>query len=115
MLPRLVREGRRANKLLLDPPRKGAARAALEAIAGTGTERIVYVSCDPATLARDCRILAGFGYGIGSVQPVDMFPNTSHVETVVLLRRKNIDDHLEFMWTDEEFGDHVRTKKVVKK
>ncbi|MBR0134662.1 MAG: 23S rRNA (uracil(1939)-C(5))-methyltransferase RlmD [Clostridia bacterium] len=115
VLPRLVREGRRANKLLLDPPRKGAARAALEAIAGTGTERIVYVSCDPATLARDCRILAGFGYGIGSVQPVDMFPNTSHVETVVLLRRKNIDDHLEFMWTDEEFGDHVRTKKVVKK
>ena len=38
-----------------------------------------------------------------------------HVETVVLLRRKNFDDHLEFMWTDEEFGDHVRTKKVVKK
>ena len=41
--------------------------------------------------------------------------NDSHIETVVLLRRKNIDDHLEFMWTDEEFGDHVRTKKVVKK
>ena len=87
LLPRLVREGRRFDAVVLDPPRKGADAMALEAIAGSGAKRIVYVSCDPATLARDLKILHGYGYNIDSVQPVDMFPMTGHVETAVQLSR----------------------------
>ena len=67
-------------------------------------QRVVYVSCDPATLARDLKYFAEHGYETREVTPVDMFPRTAHVESVVLLRRKNIDDHLEFTWTDQEFG-----------
>lgn len=87
VLPRLVADGRRFDCVCLDPPRKGADIAALDAIAESGAKRIVYVSCDPATLARDLKILCENGYGIVSVQPVDMFPMTGHVECVVLMSR----------------------------
>ena len=73
---------------MLDPPRRGAEKPALDAIVNSGAERIAYVSCNPATLARDCKILAAAGYFPMSVQPVDMFPMTHHVETVVLLSRE---------------------------
>lgn len=87
-LPRLVAEGKRFSAILLDPPRRGAEKPALDAIVNSGAERIAYVSCNPATLARDCKILAAAGYYPISVQPVDMFPMTHHVETVVLLSRE---------------------------
>ena len=74
---------------MLDPPRRGAEKPALDAIVNSGAERIAYVSCNPATLARDCKILAAAGYAPMSVQPVDMFPMTHHVETVCLLVRRN--------------------------
>ena len=73
---------------MLDPPRRGAEKPALDAIVNSGAERIAYVSCNPATLARDCKILAAAGYAPMSVQPVDMFPMTHHVETVALLSRE---------------------------
>jgi 23S rRNA (uracil1939-C5)-methyltransferase len=88
VLPRLVSEGRRFDCVTLDPPRKGADPAVLSAVAQSGANRIAYVSCDPATLARDLKILCGFGYKIESVQPVDMFPMTAHVECVVLMTKK---------------------------
>ena len=87
-LPRLVAEGKRFSAILLDPPRRGAEKPALDAIVNSGAERIAYVSCNPATLARDCKILVAAGYSPMSVQPVDMFPMTHHVETVVLLSRE---------------------------
>ena len=87
-LPRLVAEGKRFSAILLDPPRRGAEKPALDAIVNSGAERIAYVSCNPATLARDCKILAAAGYSPMSVQPVDMFPMTHHVETVALLSRE---------------------------
>lgn len=90
-LPRLVAEGKRFSAILLDPPRRGAEKPALDAIVNSGAERIAYVSCNPATLARDCKILAAAGYSPMSVQPVDMFPMTHHVETVVLLSKGEID------------------------
>lgn len=89
VLPELVKKGKRVSKLLLDPPRAGAMKPALDAIAKCAPERIAYVSCDPATLARDCKTLVNEGgYVIEYIQPFDMFPQTEHVETVVLLSRK---------------------------
>ncbi len=73
--------------VVLDPPRDGCDRTVIQAIADFGVKRVVYVSCNPATLARDCRILAGKGYRLESVRAFDMFPQTAHVETVVLLTK----------------------------
>ena len=77
-----------ADIMIVDPPRKGCDRALLETMLQMAPERIIYVSCDSATLARDLKILCEGGYEIKAVQPVDMFPQTVHVESVVLLSRK---------------------------
>ena len=74
--------------LVLDPPRKGCDPRALEAILRSAAKRLVYVSCNPATLARDLKLLTAGGFRIVTVQPVDMFPQTCHVETVVLLSKR---------------------------
>ena len=74
--------------VILDPPRKGCDRQLLEFLAARGVPRIVYVSCGPDTLARDCAILQELGYEIGAVTPVDLFPRTGHVESVVCLKRQ---------------------------
>ncbi len=79
----------RADVIVVDPPRKGCDIALLDCMVKLSPERIVYVSCDPATLARDVKILCGNGYELVCVQPCDMFPNSFHVETVVLLTRVN--------------------------
>jgi 23S rRNA (uracil1939-C5)-methyltransferase len=76
-----------AETVLVDPPRAGVAKAALEGIAALNASRVVYVSCDAATLARDAGWLASHGYRLRSVEAFDMFPNTAHVETVALLSR----------------------------
>ncbi|MCL2216394.1 MAG: 23S rRNA (uracil(1939)-C(5))-methyltransferase RlmD [Defluviitaleaceae bacterium] len=73
--------------IFLDPPRKGCEPALLDALISAKIERIVYISCDPATLARDIKMLVNGGYNLAVAQPVDMFPMTGKVETSVLLRR----------------------------
>lgn len=78
----------RPDVVVVDPPRKGCDRAALEQIRGLTPVRIVYVSCNPATLARDVNALEELGYRCERVRPVDMFPGTGHVETVVLLSKQ---------------------------
>ncbi|WP_072909035.1 23S rRNA (uracil(1939)-C(5))-methyltransferase RlmD [Malonomonas rubra] len=75
----------------LNPPRKGCAEELLQALCAIAPPQIIYVSCDPASLARDLRILVNAGYLIEQVQPVDMFPQTAHVETVVELKFKGED------------------------
>ena len=73
--------------VVMDPPRDGCARGVLDAVNRYGVRRVVYVSCNPATLARDCRVLAGYGYKLESVRGFDMFPQTAHVESVALLKK----------------------------
>lgn len=73
--------------VVLDPPRKGCAPELLDSLTNAGISKIVYISCNPATLARDCAHLATQGWSIGEVQPVDLFPRTGHVESVVCLKR----------------------------
>ena len=75
--------------IVVDPPRKGLDEICLKTIIDTAPERVVYVSCDPATLSRDIHILCDNGYELRRVRPCDMFPNTVHVETVVCLSNKN--------------------------
>ena len=86
VVPRLQAEGISADVVIVDPPRKGCDAALLQTILEMKPERVVYVSCNPATLARDIKTL-GAAYQVVSVQPVDMFPWTEHVETVVLMSR----------------------------
>ena len=75
----------------MDPPRKGLAEEVPGIVAGMGPERVVYVSCDPATLARDVKRFGTLGYRAVRVQPVDLFPRTAHVETVCLLSKLKAD------------------------
>lgn len=80
-------EGIRPQVVVVDPPRKGLAPEVVDAIAGMGPDRVVYVSCDPATLARDVKRFSALGYQAQRAEAVDLFPRTAHVETVVLLQR----------------------------
>lgn len=74
--------------VVIDPPRKGSTKELVECLSELGVKKIVYVSCNPDTLARDCMWFAEANYEIGAVQPVDMFPRTGHIESVVCLKRK---------------------------
>lgn len=87
-LPELAALGLRPDVVVLDPPRAGCGREALDAVAEMRSARVIYVSCDPGTLARDLGYLTGRGYRVLEAQPVDMFPWTRHVETVVLMSRE---------------------------
>jgi 23S rRNA (uracil1939-C5)-methyltransferase len=74
---------------IVDPPRSGCHRDLLDSLIQTAPEKIVYVSCDPATLSRDVKVLTEGGYRFAEATPVDMFPHTGHVETVCLLTHKD--------------------------
>ncbi|TBL68219.1 23S rRNA (uracil(1939)-C(5))-methyltransferase RlmD [Paenibacillus thalictri] len=89
VIPAWHRAGVRADVIVVDPPRKGCDATLLETILAMRPERVVYVSCNPSTLARDLRILEDGGYSTAAVQPVDMFPHTTHVENVALLVRSD--------------------------
>ena len=80
--------GVRPDVVVIDPPRKGTTKELVECLASLDVPKIVYVSCDPTTLARDCAWFREAGYTIGDVTPVDMFPRTGHVESVVCLTRR---------------------------
>ena len=81
----LAARGISADCIVLDPPRKGCDASLIGTISDMSPKRIVYVSCDPATLARDVRLFAEKGYDVKRAVPVDMFPRTGHVECVVLM------------------------------
>ena len=96
------KEGVHADVIVVDPPRKGCDEALIRTMVEMQPEKIVYVSCDPATLARDLKRICEGGYEIRRVRGVDMFPETVHVETVVLLSHKKADSYIHI---DVEFGE----------
>lgn len=80
--------GEKADVVIMDPPRAGSDERFMKSVITLSPERVVYVSCNPETLARDLKFFAKNGYGVRKIQPVDMFPHTEHVETVVLLKHR---------------------------
>ncbi|WP_100334190.1 23S rRNA (uracil(1939)-C(5))-methyltransferase RlmD [Bacillus alkalisoli] len=88
VIPNWYKQGIKADTLVVDPPRKGCDDALLQTIIEMKPKRVVYVSCNPATLARDLKVLEGGGYKTVEVQPVDMFPQTTHCEAVALIELK---------------------------
>ena len=92
----------RPDVVVVDPPRKGCEEVLLETIVKMQPQRIVYVSCDSATLARDLKFLSANGYAVKKVQPVDQFGHSVHIETVVLLSHKKPDGHIN---VKVEFGE----------
>ena len=102
LLPKLVAEGLRPDVIVIDPPRKGVEPAVIDAIAQAAPKRVVYVSCNVATQARDAALFVEKGYRVQKVQSVDMFCWTSGVETVVLLSHKKADSYIHI---DVEFGE----------
>ena len=92
----------RPDVIVVDPPRKGVSADVIEAISAMAPQRVVYVSCDPATLARDLKLLTAVGYTLQTAEAFDLFPRCAHVETVVLLSHKKPDEHIN---VKVEFGE----------
>ena len=92
---KLESDGLRPDVVTVDPPRKGLAPEVIASVAAMGPEKVVYVSCDPATLGRDVKIFREFGYEAKRAAAVDMFPGTAHVETICLLSKLNAKQHIE--------------------
>ena len=104
----LAAEGLHPDIVMLDPPRKGCDEATLSAVVRMAPRRVVYVSCNPATAARDAAWLEQNGYHAEKVQPVDLFPRTKHVETVVLLSKGKVDSkkiRVEFSLEDMDMSE----------
>ena len=105
---KLESDGLRPDVVTVDPPRKGLAPEVIASMAAMGPEKVVYVSCDPATLGRDVKIFREFGYEAKRAAAVDMFPGTAHVETVVLLSKGEVDSkkiRVEFSLEDMDMSE----------
>jgi 23S rRNA (uracil1939-C5)-methyltransferase len=85
---RFAQEGRTFDVIIVDPPRKGCDRQTLEAIARMAPEKLVYISCNPATFARDLKLLEEMGFAAQSATPIDLFPRTQHIETAALFKKE---------------------------
>ena len=91
---RFQQEGIRPDVIVIDPPRKGVTPQVIDAMVEMAPDRIVYVSCDPATMARDVKMLTEKGYNFVKAEAVDLFPRTKHIESVVCLSREKADDYI---------------------
>ena len=89
ILPQLLEAGKSFDVIIVDPPRSGCESGMVDALVSSHAPKVIYVSCNPATMARDIKQLRSSGYSIDKVQPFDMFPQTDHVECVVLMTRQN--------------------------
>ena len=89
------KDGIKPDVIIVDPPRKGLTESFIKASVAMQPEKITYVSCNPATMARDIKLYQELGYELKKVQPVDLFPQTHHVETVALLSKLDVDKHID--------------------
>ena len=103
----LEKQGVIPDVVIVDPPRKGLNEDTIQALANMSPRRIVYVSCDPATLGRDVALLKTHGYRVKNAMAADLFPRCAHVETVVLLSREKADDHIRFSINTEDLKKNV--------
>lgn len=101
-------QGIKAQVVVVDPPRAGCQQVLLETVAKISPEKLIYVSCNPSTLARDLKILSGLGYQLVEATPVDMFPGTFHCETVCLLVLRN---HVTHINIDVDVEELVQDKR----
>lgn len=109
----MAKAGEHADVVILDPPRAGSDERFLSAVTTVAPERVVYVSCNPETLARDLGYLTRHGYRVERIQPVDMFPHTEHIETVTLLARETVNNNeIEYMHVDYEPEDAEYLKGI---
>ena len=89
------KDGIKPDVIIVDPPRKGLTESFIKASVAMQPEKVTYVSCNPATMARDIKLYQELGYELKKVQPVDLFPQTHHVETVALLSKLDVDKHID--------------------
>ena len=104
----MAEDGEQADVVFMDPPRSGSTEEFIEAVAAMRPGRVVYVSCNPETLARDLKVLTGKGYRAVGAWPFDLFPHTGHVETIVLLSKGEVDSkkiRVEFSLEDMDMSE----------
>ena len=114
---RLEAEGLRPDVVTVDPPRKGLAPEVIASVAAMGPEKVVYVSCDPATLGRDVKLFGQLGYQAVRAAAVDMFPGTAHIEAIVFATKRNLVEILRFTLFSRHVvfdgeGDKLRNKRI---
>lgn len=107
----LAQRGLRPDVICVDPPRKGISPEVIDAIVQMAPQRLVYVSCDPATLGRDVKRLSERGYRLEKAEAVDLFPRTGHVEAVCLLSKLHSDHHIEVELEMDELDLMVMEEK----
>ncbi len=112
IVPKLIEDGKKPDIVIMDPPRAGSDNVTISAILKASPKRVVYVSCNPATLARDIRTFADNGYAVSRSAAVDMFPQTMHVETVVLLSKLKSSEHIEVELSMDELDLTAAEKKA---
>ena len=93
-LVNLINANKRIDTIIFDPPRKGLEASIIDKVAGLNLKEVVYISCNPSTFARDVKLFSEKGYVLKKLQAVDMFPQTSHIETVALLSKLDVDKHI---------------------
>ena len=104
----LADAGEKIDVVFMDPPRSGSDEAFLQSVCRLSPDQVVYISCDPQTQKRDLAVLRAGGYHVREIQPVDMFPQTAHIETVVLLSKGEVDSkkiRVEFSLEDMDMSE----------
>ncbi|HEO5393268.1 TPA: 23S rRNA (uracil(1939)-C(5))-methyltransferase RlmD [Streptococcus agalactiae] len=100
-----LKEGKKPTVIMVDPPRKGLTESFVYSAAQTKADKITYISCNSATMARDIKLFEELGYHLVKIQPVDLFPMTHHVETVALLYKLNTEHHLDIEIGEDELSE----------